>query len=159
MKFVFLILTLMLASMEASPASVEQIHKLDTHEVTARRITIAAQTIPAYGMVKAVISRREGRPDAIGAIQAIYLGNTVTIPDKALASMERVFMDTWQIRTEPGYDAFPWLYLVVKAPHKTAAGEAIPKTIHFAFYRGKFKRVSISTPLSKDSSQWQSMEY
>lgn len=139
-------------------ASRELIAKPTQVAVTQYTVAIAADT-PEFGPVHALIRRAGDDAGRIAGIEVSYGGRTIKLPRKAFGGLDAVFMKTWEIRTERGYGNAPWLYLRVQSPHRIAGGESLPKTITFGFNSGRFKSVSVNTPVSHTSTKASTLDY
>lgn len=141
--------------------STEETHTARPDQVTDREVLISAGQVPYYGAVSATITRASQEPlSEIKDITYRYLGTEVKVPAAALKEAGPVDMALWQIRSEPGYDTHPHIYLVAFAPCvRKQDGQPDLKIIHFDFYDYAFKAISFETPVSEEEDHWTETRY
>ena len=82
-------------------------------------------------------------------------GKSVRVPEKAYRDLASPLLNTVELRTDPGYDKEPWLYVVFELGHRTADGQWRPKRVHIAYQAGRIESRSIDTPNPDGSSTHQ----
>ena len=106
-----------------------------------------------FGEVSVTI-RTKGR-DTERRISDIKLqvgGKSVRVPEKAYQDLASPLLNTVELRTDPGYDKEPWLYIVFEVAHRTSDGQWRPKRVHIAYQAGRIESRSIDTPNPDGSS-------
>lgn len=108
-----------------------------------------------FGEVKATIIANEER---VEKVELTVQGKNIDIPTKVYEYLEKPLLNTFQIRTERGYDEFPHLYVYLELAFKTKKDEWLPKKIHLDYYGGVIQAISIQTPEDKNNSSWDSIK-
>jgi len=108
-----------------------------------------------FGNVKATITSND---EVVQNIELEVKNEKVIIPKEVYGYLKKPFLNSFQIRTERGYDEYPHLYIYLELQFKTDSGEWIPKKVHLDYYNGVIQSISIRTPKDKDSYSWDSIE-
>jgi hypothetical protein len=136
MKLVPLLLALVALASPAA-ASQEQIHDW-------KAATLVAET-SLFGSVEVKSSA-----DAGGNVQTLAVtvnGKTLTIPEAWLKTLPSLPLASIQVRSEPGYDPKPWLYIYFQTA-------SVPQVqTHIAIQNGKLVRASITTVDAKGTQK------
>ena len=132
----------------AAEASKEQIHN-------PRSVSLVVFTGEHFGEVKAGITANAEMADQITLeIQ----GEKIEIPKQVYGYLAKPLLNTFQIRTEQGYDELPHLYVYLVLQFQTANGEWLPKKVHVNYYNGKIESMSIQTPKEEGGYSWEKIE-
>ncbi len=121
------------------------------------QVSLRADAGAPFGEVSVNI-RTKGRnaERRISSIELTIGGKAVRIPEKAYSDLALPLLNTVELRTEPGYDRNPWLYIFLQTAYRTSDGQWRPKRIHIAFHAGRVESRSIDTPNADGSSTSQS---
>jgi hypothetical protein len=125
------------------------VHATQERILVPHEISIVADAGQPFGEVRACLRTREGR---IEGIDLEVAGKKILIPAAAYADLRIPLSSTLQLRTDPGYEKEPWLYVYFELAHRTPDGQSRPKRVHIAYHRGKIESRSIETPDSDRSS-------
>ena len=118
----------------ASPlrASEEMIHPW-------KQATVQVDTGKSFGLVEVTVKATLTPKPALTTLTVKAAGRALALPAKALADLPDLDVSSLEIRTEPGYDPQPWLYVVFQVPrHRVAAGTT-QQWLSFKFQGGQFK--------------------
>ncbi len=116
-------------------------------------VSLRADAGADFGEVSVNI-RTKGRTSErrISKIELTVGGKAVHIPEKAYSDLVSPLLNTVELRTEPGYDRNPWLYIFLQTAYRTSDGQWRRKRIHIAFHAGRVESRSIDTPNADGSS-------
>ena len=145
---IFLFSLVFLISPYGSEASQEQI--LNPNSVS---LTVFAGEY--FGNVKAMITSND---ELVQNIELVVKNEKVIIPKEVYGYLKKPFLNSFQIRTERGYDEYPHLYVYLELQYKTDNGEWIPKKVHLDYYNGVIQSINIQTPKDKNSYSWDSIK-
>ena len=118
-------------------------------------VSIRADADAPFGKVSVTI-RTKGL-DSVRRISDIKLqvgSKSVRIPEKAYSDLALPLLNTVELRTEPGHDKEPLLYIFFQTGYRTSDGQWRPKRVHFAYHAGRIESRSIETPNSDGSYTW-----
>lgn len=118
-----------------------------THVWRQAKVTVATGP-KLFGDVEVTATATDA--GIVQTISVAYKGKTIAVPAKLIEAMPKVPLASLEVRTEPGYDPEPWLYVVFKSG-PTNVKDAVQ--VHYAFQGTKMKDASIDTFDGKGGSK------
>jgi len=94
----------------------------------------------------------------ISSIRMKINNEWINVPAKAFSDLEDPLLNDLEIRSEPGWGEFPWLYIYFKVAHMDETGKFSPKGVHIGYHNGKFERRSVSTPVNDTKTRHYSID-
>lgn len=108
-----------------------------------KQATVQVDTGKSFGVVEVTLKATVTPKAAITALSVKAGGRALGLPARALADLPELDAATLEIRTEPGYDKLPWLYVVFQVPRYRLAPGTTAQWVSFSFQGGQFKKRSI----------------
>lgn len=118
-------------------------------------VNIRADAGASFGEV--IVTIRTKGLDSARRISDIKLqvgSKPVRIPERAYSDLELPLLNTVELRTEPGYDKEPLLYIFFQTGYRTSDRQWRPKRVHIAYHAGRVESRSIETPNPDGSYTW-----
>jgi hypothetical protein len=115
-----------------------------------KQATVQVDTGKSFGVVEVTVKATLTPKPALTALTVKAGGRALALPARALADLPELDVSTLEIRTEPGYDPQPWLYVVFQVPrHRLAAGTT-QQWLSFSFQGGQFKKRTLRSRTSSN---------
>lgn len=120
---------------------------------------ISANAGETFGEVTLEIKtdKKPGQPKITG-IRLKIDGKWKNVPKKAFADLEPPDLTKAGIRTEGGFDKYPWLHIYFEVNQKDKSGKWRPQKVHISYHNGRFEYRSVATPVDGAQPDWQKID-
>lgn len=103
-------------------------------------VTQVADTGESFGRVRVTVTAHtRDNKRQISGIRLQVKGKTVVVPGSAFADLSSPWLNSLEIRTEPGFDDGPWLYVFLKTGLSGPDSEGPSTNVRFVYHRGQIR--------------------